>query len=127
MDFVNDPFINELLPNIIKYNSLARDKEYQRHAFEKSKEIIQQLRDLSKKSLKSLQLNNNENVGNKNNNEMSQLEKGGGGGGHRATFNENDYKRYKELRPESKIQCLFSPEEHEQIESEFLKMSRSSE
>jgi hypothetical protein len=28
LDFINDPFINELLPNIMKYNSLIRDKDY---------------------------------------------------------------------------------------------------
>lgn len=32
LDFVNDPFLNELLPNITKYMTLVRDKDYQRHA-----------------------------------------------------------------------------------------------
>jgi len=40
LDFVDDPFLNELLPNLTKYMSLCREKEYQRHALEKSKEII---------------------------------------------------------------------------------------
>ena len=40
LDFVNDPFLNELLPNLTKYISLCRDKDYHRHALEKAKEIV---------------------------------------------------------------------------------------
>jgi len=40
LDFVNDPFINELLPNLTKYISLAKNPTYHRHALEKSKEIM---------------------------------------------------------------------------------------
>jgi len=28
LDFINDPFINELLPNLTKYMTLVREKDY---------------------------------------------------------------------------------------------------
>ena len=40
LEFVNDPFINELLPNLTQYISLVREKEYQRQALEKAKDIV---------------------------------------------------------------------------------------
>lgn len=43
IDFIKDPFISELLPNITQYITLAREKEYQRHAFEKAKQIVTHL------------------------------------------------------------------------------------
>jgi hypothetical protein len=46
LDYVNDPFINEMLPNLTKYMHLVREKEYQRQAFEKAKDIFQQLKSL---------------------------------------------------------------------------------
>jgi hypothetical protein len=54
LDFVNDPFLAELLPNLTQYISLAKDPKYHRHAFEKSKEIVNQLINLQKKSQKTL-------------------------------------------------------------------------
>lgn len=55
LDFINDPFINELLPNLTKYVSLASDKKYQRHALDKAKDIMQQLSLLLKKVERSLE------------------------------------------------------------------------
>jgi hypothetical protein len=40
LDYINDPFILELLPNLTKYMTLVRDKEYYKHALEKAKEIV---------------------------------------------------------------------------------------
>jgi len=40
LDFIEDPFILELLPNLTRYVKLVQEKEYQRHAFEKAKDII---------------------------------------------------------------------------------------
>ena len=54
LEYVNDPFINELLPNLTKYMSLSRDASYHRHAFEKAKEIMNQLNMLQKKSMRTL-------------------------------------------------------------------------
>ena len=34
-----------------------------------------------------------------------------------------DYKRYRELKPEQKIQCLFSEDDMRSIEEEFAKYS----
>jgi hypothetical protein len=31
----------------------------------------------------------------------------------------DDYKKYKDLKPENKIQCLFTPEEFKQMEVDF--------
>jgi hypothetical protein len=28
LDFINDPFLNELLPNLTKYMTLVNDKDY---------------------------------------------------------------------------------------------------
>lgn len=41
LDFINDPFINELLPNLTKYVSLSSNTNYQRHALDKAKDIMQ--------------------------------------------------------------------------------------
>lgn len=54
LEFVNDPFINELLPNMTKFMSLVREKDYQRHAFDKAKDILLQLKTLQEKLQKSL-------------------------------------------------------------------------
>ena len=40
LEFIQDPFINELLPNLTQYLNLVREKEYQRQAFEKAKDIL---------------------------------------------------------------------------------------
>jgi hypothetical protein len=53
LDFVNDPFLAELLPNLTQYISLAKDAKYHRHAYEKSKEIMNQLINLQKKCQKT--------------------------------------------------------------------------
>jgi hypothetical protein len=41
LDFINEPFINELLPNLTKYVTLVREPDYQRHALDKAKDIVQ--------------------------------------------------------------------------------------
>lgn len=47
--FVNDPFINELLPNLTQYLSLVRVPDYQRQSLEKARDLVTQLRVLDKK------------------------------------------------------------------------------
>lgn len=37
LEFMNDPFISELLPSLTQYINLAGDKDTQRHALEKAK------------------------------------------------------------------------------------------
>lgn len=49
LEFVNDPFINELLPNLTQYISLVREKEYQRQALKKAEDIVNQLKSFDKK------------------------------------------------------------------------------
>jgi hypothetical protein len=46
LDFINEPFINELLPNLTKYVTLVRKPDYQWHALDKAKDIVQQLKSL---------------------------------------------------------------------------------
>ncbi len=46
LDYVSDPFIDELLPNLTKYMSLVRDKSLSRQAYLKLTEIMTQLRNL---------------------------------------------------------------------------------
>ena len=41
LDFINDPFINELLPNLTKYVTLVKERDYQRHALDKAKDVVQ--------------------------------------------------------------------------------------
>jgi len=40
LDFLGDPIIGELLPNITKYMSLTKDVNLMKHAIEKANEII---------------------------------------------------------------------------------------
>ena len=49
LDFINDPFINELLPNLTKYVTLVREPDYQKHALDKAKDVVYQLRAFQKK------------------------------------------------------------------------------
>ena len=43
LDFVGDPFIGELLPNITKYLLFAERKEHYKHAIQKAGETLSQL------------------------------------------------------------------------------------
>jgi hypothetical protein len=40
LDFIKDPFIADLLPNLTKYMSLVREKDSQKQAIDKAKEIV---------------------------------------------------------------------------------------
>lgn len=44
LDFVNDAFIMELLPNITRYLLFAERKEHFKHALQKAGEIVTQLK-----------------------------------------------------------------------------------
>jgi hypothetical protein len=64
---------------------------------EKAKEIVSHLRTLNQKIQKTQQIKASDD-------QQSPIDQGG------------EYKRYKELKPEQKIQCLFSQEDFMLIE-----------
>jgi hypothetical protein len=49
LDFINDHFISELLPHLTQYLNLAGERDYQRQALEKAREIVAHLRALNLK------------------------------------------------------------------------------
>ncbi len=101
LDFINDHFISELLPHLTQYLNLSSEKDYQKQALEKAREIVSHLRTLNLKIQKT------------------QSSKGAGDESQSPSDQGGEYKRYKELKPEQKIQCLFSPEDFQQIEQAF--------
>ena len=55
LDFVNDAFIMELLPNLTKYMFFAEKKElYHKHALQKANEIVSLLRQYHADARKSI-------------------------------------------------------------------------
>ncbi|CDW72170.1 leucine rich repeat-containing protein [Stylonychia lemnae] len=126
LDFIKDPFITELLPNLTKYVNLVSEKEYQRHALEKAKDIISNLKQLQQKLQKSLGHSNSFDEY-----EIVQKERESQEGIQLQRFHstqvqvnqaQDDYKRYKDLRPEQKIQQIFSNDDFQSIDAEFQKM-----
>lgn len=50
IEFINDPIISELLPNLTRYMQLVEKKEYYKHAIEKATEIMKILKEYQNKS-----------------------------------------------------------------------------
>jgi len=93
LDFIGDPFLSELLPNLTKYVTLAQQPQYKRHAVEKAKELFNQISILLKKAERSASIDvKSESTGSKS---FSQEE-------------ETRFRSYRELRPEQKIACFLS-------------------
>ena len=93
IEFVNDVFITELLPNVTKYMLFAEKKERKR-ALDKATEIIEkQLKPLHMRS----QAIRNNNAGSGDKKQQN------------STF--EAYKRYKALPMEEKIACLITEED----------------
>ena len=44
LEFVKDPFIGELLPNLTKYVQLVEHGDHSKHALKKADEILSQLK-----------------------------------------------------------------------------------
>ena len=91
LEFVNDVFITELLPNVTKYMLFAEKKERKR-ALDKATEIIEkQLKPLYSRSQALI-------------NNMT-------GGAQRKKNGDEAYKRYKSLPMQEKITCLITAED----------------
>jgi len=54
LDFVNDPFIAELLPNITRYLVFSERKEHYKHALQKAGETFAQMKQFSTEAKQSL-------------------------------------------------------------------------
>lgn len=93
LEFVNDVFITELLPNVTKYMLFAEKKERKR-ALDKANEIIE--RQLKPFHMRSQAIRNN--MAGQNDHKPS----------HTAF---EAYKRYKSLPLEEKIACLITEED----------------
>ena len=109
LEFINDHFIGELLPHLTQFINLAGEKEHQRQALLKAQEIVKLIRDLNSK----LQITHQQIL----KSVVIQDE-----GKSQAITIEGDHKRYKDLKPEQKIQCLFTQDELAQIEQQFQKL-----
>ena len=97
LEFVNDVFITELLPNVTKYMLFAEKKERKR-ALDKATEIIEkQLKPLHSRSQALI----NNMVGN-------QAQK-------KSNIGEESYKRYKMLPMQGKIACLITADDLQSI------------
>lgn len=85
LDFIKDPFIAELLPLLTQYIELVDKPEYQRQALNKAKDIIAHLKELNAKVVNGAQQRGPDDI--------------------------PDIKRYKDLRNDLKIMCIFSQDD----------------
>eukprot|EP00347_Sterkiella_histriomuscorum_P016537 403352814 len=134
LDFINDPFINELLPNLTKYVTLVKERDYQRHALDKAKDVVQQLKVLQKKIQKSIMYDQQHNHQQQKQLQISrshdeyqdqsstQEQKLSMQRLSSVQPSNDDYKRYKDLSPALKIQQIFSDDDYKQIDQEYQKM-----
>ena len=96
LEFVNDVFITELLPNVTKYMLFAEKKERKR-ALDKATEIIEkQLKPLHSRS-------------------QALINNMGGQAQKKTKAGEESYKRYKTLPMQGKIACLITAEDLQSI------------
>lgn len=87
IEFIGDPIISELLPNLSRYMQLVEKKEYFQHAIQKASEILRQLQEYQAKSRASKQLSSSSN-------EKTEVN--------------SAIKRYKELPLDEKIDCFIA-------------------
>ena len=107
IEFVNDVFITELLPNVTKYMLFAEKKERKR-ALDKAIEIIE-------KQLKPLHMRSQATIKNNNAGQTEKKQQNN-------TF--EAYKRYKSLPMEEKIACLITEEDLASISQGLERMQK---
>ena len=113
LDFVKDPFITEILPNITRYLLFAEHKEHYKHAFQKAGEIVTQLKRFQSDAQTHIQMRR------QTENSLTL-----------AAQNSNDHtsssstaiRKYKTLQFFEKISCLIIDDELKAIEAGYKEM-----
>lgn len=82
LEFVNDPFISELLLGITKFMAMVENRDLQAHAMERAKTLVAQIKQFHAQSVESGDNNT-----------------------------EPNYRKYKELSLSEKVQCLITAED----------------
>ena len=90
LEFVNDPFISELLLGITKFMAMVENRDLQAHALERAKTLVSQIKQFHAQSVESGD-----------------------------TIAEPNYRKYKELSLSEKVQCLITADDIAKLQKEF--------